>query len=222
MGYTIYTSGGTTVKEFSDEFLNDTKKIIAYAEEQGVTIRNGLGEGEPFITKTRIAFNGDSDTENDCETVSLTSTDDEDYEECHSWDSFTKTLRLPYTTAAIAFFIRAWNLGIISNFDHDDSVEAIEDKFGAVTFYNEVFPDEPISLEMIAKKMDDQRIKELEEKFADMTPFEIEMENVIKQDRYGYGIFEYYNDNVVKHFKHLKPAREELNVRKQAKQTVGE
>lgn len=82
-----------------DDLLAErARSIVDYAERDGISIRGGMGDGNPEITETHILLNGDASK-------------GEDYESFHigagsmSIDRFCKTARQPYDAVVTAILI---------------------------------------------------------------------------------------------------------------------
>ena len=108
MGYTNYWNLEKT--EFTEEFLEDVKKIIDVANGSGIELANGSGiEGtKPIVEKEVISLNGMEPR--DYETF---------YLGCRQGFGFCKTARLPYDAVVKAILILAEQHGIVSDFSFD-------------------------------------------------------------------------------------------------------
>ena len=93
----------------------DAKKIIAQAEQDGIRIRNGHGEGEPEFNEARFGINGDasafSDDGRDLAHESfiwegIPSISEHRKDEPETFD-FCKTAHKPYDAVITAILIRA-------------------------------------------------------------------------------------------------------------------
>lgn len=100
MGYTHYWNFKKVVKDID----NSEKKFAAAVKlfkkklkelPHSIRLANGIGEGEPIITPTKVVFNGSAENGEDYETFSITLADDERV----SSFNFCKTARLPYDAA---------------------------------------------------------------------------------------------------------------------------
>ena len=117
MGYTNYWNLEKT--EFTEEFLEDVKKIIDLANGSGIDLANGSGfEGtKPIIEKEVISLNG---------------MEPEDYETFYLGGEkgfgFCKTARRPYDAVVKAILILAEKHGVVSGFSFDGDKTEIEYK----------------------------------------------------------------------------------------------
>lgn len=108
MGYTNYWKLEKT--EFTEEFLEDVKKIIEVANGSGIDLANGSGfDGtKPIVEKEIISLNG---------------MEPEDYETFYLGGKkgfcFCKTARRPYDAVVKAILILAEKHGIVSDFSFD-------------------------------------------------------------------------------------------------------
>ncbi len=115
MGYTRYWQ--RTKKPITQDFVDEVNKIIADSRSKGITICNGLGEGEPTVTLNKIAFNGDGSRDLDHETCYF------DNEE--TGFAFCKTARKPYDYAVRNVLKAAETLGIVTDVSSDGENEHI-------------------------------------------------------------------------------------------------
>ena len=119
MGYTRYWD--RTEKPITQEFVDAVNNIIADSKKKGITIRNGLGEGEPIVTLNGILFNGDGEHELDHETCAFTN-DEKGF-------GFCKTARKPYDYTVREVLKVAEQMGIVTNVSDDgDNNVIISDK----------------------------------------------------------------------------------------------
>lgn len=115
MGYTRYWK--RTNKPITQDFVDEVNRIIADSRSKGITICNGLGEGEPVVTLTKISFNGNGEHELDHETCYF------DNEE--TGFAFCKTARKPYDYTVRNVLKAAEKLGIITDVSSDGENEHI-------------------------------------------------------------------------------------------------
>ena len=119
MGYTRYWH--RTEKPITQEFVDAVNNIIAESRKKGITIRNGLGEGEPIVTLDKVLFNGDGEHELDHETCGFTNTE--------PGFNFCKTARKPYDYTVREVLKVAEKMGIITDVTEDgDNEEIISDE----------------------------------------------------------------------------------------------
>ena len=111
MGYTNYWN--RTTKPITQEFVDGVKRIIKESEKKGISIRGGLGEGDPKITLTAISFNGNGERELNYETCYFTN------EEEDRGFNFCKTARLPYDYTVKRVLRLAKKYGIINKWSCD-------------------------------------------------------------------------------------------------------
>jgi hypothetical protein len=136
MGYTHYFTGLRTDATFS-KCIQD---IIDVAQEHGIRVRDGWGDGEAIVTNTRVALNGDTDNGLDHETFSISDGSD--------GFNFCKTARKPYDSVVVAILILAivneqpgWE-EIQSDGTWGDWVDAhggYDTPIGGVALYEETF-----------------------------------------------------------------------------------
>lgn len=98
MGYTHYFSGLCC----TEKLANFTKKAVELSD---VSIRGGLGEGEPVITAEKIWFNGDMSKNEDYETFWIMDHVPEDEE-----INFCKVSDMPYDEVVTAVLLAAIKL----------------------------------------------------------------------------------------------------------------
>lgn len=105
MGYTHYFYRKPELDpEKYKKLVEDIKKIIAAG---GVTIKNGMGEGEPVLTDEEVLFNGDADQGHDHETLALERfVSSRDGRDGMAFE-FCKTARKPYDKVVTASLIAA-------------------------------------------------------------------------------------------------------------------
>lgn len=125
MGYTNYWNN-VKGSFFQDRLLENVKKLI---KESGIKICGPGGTGEPIITDSKIAFNGDASTNDDYETFALTINDDFD---C------CKTAHRPYDVVVKAVLMLAYADGCISGYSWDGNSGDPEYK-AAIGLINKVF-----------------------------------------------------------------------------------
>lgn len=105
MGYTHYFYRKPELDpEKYKKLVEDIKKIIAAG---GVTIKNGMGEGEPIINTEGIIFNGDADQGHDHETLSLERVVSASDTRAGMVFEFCKTAHKPYDKVVTATLIAA-------------------------------------------------------------------------------------------------------------------
>lgn len=100
MGYTHYWNFSKVVKDIDNSEKKFAAAVRLFKEKlkelpQSIRLANGIGEGEPIITPTKVVFNGSAENGEDYETFSITLADDERV----SSFNFCKTARLPYDAA---------------------------------------------------------------------------------------------------------------------------
>lgn len=100
MGYTHYWNFSKVVKDIDNSEKKFAAAVRLFKEKikelpQSIRLANGIGEGEPIITPTKLVFNGSAENGEDYETFSITLADDES----ESSFNFCKTARLPYDAA---------------------------------------------------------------------------------------------------------------------------
>ena len=95
MGYTHYFEQlrPLTENEFS-ELVKVTKRIIKLANDDGIEICDGNGNGEPIITDELIQLNGSSHNDNDHETFMI--------QRDKKYGDFCKTARKPYDAVVVS------------------------------------------------------------------------------------------------------------------------
>ena len=100
MGYTHYWRFSKVVKNIDQSEEKFAAAVNLFKEKikelpQNIRLANGVGEGEPIITPTKVVFNGSAENGEDYETFAITLADDESESEFN----FCKTARLPYDAA---------------------------------------------------------------------------------------------------------------------------
>lgn len=115
MGYTRYWH--RTEKPITQEFVDAVNNIIAESRKKGITIRNGLGKGEPIVTLDKVVFNGNGDCDLDHETCAFTNTE-------KGFD-FCKTARKPYDYTGREVLKVAEQMSIVTNVSSDGENEHI-------------------------------------------------------------------------------------------------
>lgn len=143
MGYTNYHRGAVATPEIAE----DARKIVATAQSEGIDLYGPDGTGEPVITATEIAFNGDASQDLDYETFGLYSEGHELHG--HPLTGFTKTARMPYDAAVVAVLISA-HLRTGSGASCDNVADSEEVRSGISLFEKAVRPltnDERKSIE---------------------------------------------------------------------------
>lgn len=114
MGYTHYWTANKKVSTKAwDKFTSIVRKSINLS---GVTIRDGMGHGEPIITKKEVFLNGDEKDGLAHETFAIV-------KDSGDWD-FCKTDRKPYDVVVVAALMEAKRLGIISEWSSDGDAES--------------------------------------------------------------------------------------------------
>lgn len=93
MGYTHYWGKLKT----NENLARITRKIVELGD---VAIGNGIGKGEPIITKDRIVLNGSAEKGEDFETFAIYKDNDESY-------NFCKTGNMPYDKVVTAILCSA-------------------------------------------------------------------------------------------------------------------
>lgn len=81
------------------KLLSVTSKILDVAATKGISVRNGVGEGEPLLNNKYISLNGDAGLEESYETFYFTRTLEE--------FSFCKTNRKPYDAVVVSILAQA-------------------------------------------------------------------------------------------------------------------
>lgn len=115
MGYTRYWK--RTTKPITQDFVDEVNRIIADSRSKGITICNGLGEGEPVVTLTMISFNGNGEHDLDHETCY--------FDNKETGFAFCKTARKPYDYTVRNVLKAAEKLGIITDVSSDGENEHI-------------------------------------------------------------------------------------------------
>lgn len=110
MGYTHYWNNKF---ELTDDLIQDVYKILKVADNRGISIRGGLGNGKPVANLDEIRFNGDKKLGEDYETFALLGDDFQ----------FCKTARQPYDLAVCLVLLRTYalNKGRRFSFNSDGS-----------------------------------------------------------------------------------------------------
>ena len=114
MGYTHYwdrpVSNAGSAYMFGKLAL-DTKKICEWANDNGMRIRNGFGEGEPEFTEFYFSINGDAQADSDYSYETFRwegiPTQPEWRQDEREYFDFCKTARQPYDAVVTAILIRA-------------------------------------------------------------------------------------------------------------------
>lgn len=117
MGYTRYWE--RTDKPITQEFVDEVNRIIAKANEMGITICGWDGVGDPEVSLDGIRFNGKA-PHLDHETFAITN-------EPTIFD-FCKTGEKPYDYAVKEVLNVAENMGFVRNVKNDGEVEVVTDK----------------------------------------------------------------------------------------------
>lgn len=114
MGFTRYWN--VTGKEFDNEFLADVRNTIGLAKKHfQVHLADGLGEGEPIITRKKIVLNGSRILKEDYETFYLCPGE--------TGFNFTKTARKPYDIVVATILRLAEEKGIVKEVESDNPPE---------------------------------------------------------------------------------------------------
>jgi len=140
MGYTHYFRGQNVT--ITPELVTDINNIIVGAMARGISIRNGLGEGEPIVNETEVILNGDASEDEDYETFSFTSG-----ETTGGLASFCKTARKPYDAVVGAILLRLHETIPGFEFSSDGSFEEDSDWGKAKSLYLQVFGEEARTFE---------------------------------------------------------------------------
>lgn len=117
MGYTRYWE--RTDKPITQEFVDEVNRIIAKANEMGITICGWDGFGEPEVSLDGISFNGKA-PRLDHESFVISN-------EPTIFD-FCKTAEKPYDYAVKEVLNVAENMGFVKNVSNDGEVEVVTDK----------------------------------------------------------------------------------------------
>jgi hypothetical protein len=114
MGYTHYWKKGKVTDDSTwKTFKTFVKKVVdKVKKDDGVILRDGLGEENPVITDSAIAFNGDGENGLSHETFAI------DKQGTRGFD-FCKTAYKPYDTAVVACLIEAERLGVVDEWSSD-------------------------------------------------------------------------------------------------------
>lgn len=172
MGYTHYYDGA---RFEPDEWLGlcrDVRKLIDEAQRRGIRVRGPLGTGYPAIGEGHIAFNGDADRGEDCETMliyanpiaavkrrvaelrndpNLRSAAEHiesliaQNEETGSVQGFVKTQYCPYDAVVTATLIRARHHNPTFCYDSDGTWADWQD---GVELCRTLWPDDPVTDEL--------------------------------------------------------------------------
>lgn len=142
MGYTHYYRGQNVT--LTPAIVTDINAIIVGAMARGISIRNGLGEGEPIVNETEVIINGDASAGEDYETFSIESGVDH-----NGLSSFCKTARKPYDAVVGAILLRLHETDPDFQFSSDGSFEDEEDWGGPRSLYFQVFGEEAQSFETV-------------------------------------------------------------------------
>lgn len=124
MGYTHYWNFSKVVKDIDNSEKKFAAAVKLFKEKlkelpQSIRLANGIGEGEPIITPTKVVFNGSAENGEDYETFSITLADDES----ESSFNFCKTARLPYDAAVcLALLCFKYAYGNDFNYSSDGDI----------------------------------------------------------------------------------------------------
>jgi hypothetical protein len=117
MGYTRYWYA--TGKQFTDEFIEKVKKIVAAAENDGIRICGSMGDGEPYYDHEVIAMNGDAAKNEDYETFAIEENLNENIPGINPGFGFCKTARNPYDCVVNAVLQLAKKEGYVKKISSD-------------------------------------------------------------------------------------------------------
>lgn len=118
MGFTRYWT--RTEKPLTEEFVDAVRNIIALAEDKGIHICGGNGDGEPMISTEQIWINGDATIGADHESFYLAT------DQPAEWD-FCKTAEKPYDFVVKRILETAKAMEIVKNVDSDGECEEMTD-----------------------------------------------------------------------------------------------
>lgn len=112
MGYTHYWNTKKSSPEAFEKFSKTVAELINLVD---VSICGPYGDGDAVLSKTEVAFNGDSSLGEDFESFSITFGIDA--------SDFCKTGNRPYDKVVVAALIVAKEYGIVSSWSSDGGEE---------------------------------------------------------------------------------------------------